>query len=716
MLQAIIGLLKDFETLIYKILMWVILVPKTLVMIILDPRQAAKYIQSELNDGKSHFDEYVSPVILLLMVALLPSLGYNVLPEFGAKITSPAEIEPTLDRIILFETQVDFISSAPELEYFIDWEVWRKTTEGKYEIETIESHPGDDGGDEPEKVDTNTVKDKFLYAFSPGEYLVYVYAINVKSDNDQYYLLEDYESYITVIAPVDSTAHMRVFNEGTASIEQKEAAGGKKFLDQVKEEQTIYLALALMIPPLLFAFVTRMFKYRRMDEIGSESLLESFYVQCYYFSPLGLAIWGTYYAYYFFTEDAYFYWPFNTSLQILLLPLVWAALWFIRTEVKRIIWELQRDENRKPDEEKDKEIHQAKVLSSKAAKIASIVIVIVCFGIIGYGVNIIVNFEVYMDDLRLTAIRLFPSLTLLLILGFAVSWFMRRKDKEEKLDGRKFWMNGAGLGALTLLFVGVMNLISDQTTLASPVPEIADSQATSIAVVDVEMTSTPEVLSSAPLLTVTPTLQPLESSPATAAATVTLAPSPYYTEEFNTSPASFFDFMTYGDPRMVKEVVDLGTLSIGLNPLEDKFAWYYLINNTHTYSRVRVEAVVTNQGNNANGISLICNYSSVGWYEIVFSSSGIYKVYVVDNQGIVNQGYNEIANGGSEHVKIGLSTNVYAIECDENKLALYINNVEELRITDTIFKLTEGKIGLAVSSPQKLPVNVGFESLTVSEP
>ena len=59
---------------------------------------------------------------------------------------------------------------------------------------------------------------------------------------------------------------------------------------------------------------------------------------------------------------------------------------------------------------------------------------------------------------------------------------------------------------------------------------------------------------------------------------------------------------------------------------------------------------------------------------------------------------------------------MYAIECDENKLALYINNVEELRITDTIFKLTEGKIGLAVSSPQKLPVNVGFESLTVSEP
>lgn len=585
---------------------------------------------------------------------------------------------------------------------------------GGYEIESFESHPRDDGSGVPEKVDDNTINDKFLYTFSPGEYLVYIHAINVKSDNDQYYPLEDYESYITVIAPVDTAAHMKVFSESTSSIDEKTAAKSKKFLDQVKEEQTIYLALGLMIPPLLFAFVTRLFK-SRMEMIGSENLLESFYVQCYYFSPLGLAVWGTYYAYYFFTEDAYFYIPYNNALQFLLLALVWAALWFVRTEIKRIFWELTREDEQKTEEDEKEPEKGRKPLTQRVAKIVSVVVVIVCFAIIGFGAYIIVNFESYMDDLRLTAIRLFPILTILLILGFAYSWFTRRKDKEEKVYGLKFGMNVTGLVVLTLVFFGIMNLISGQTELASPVPEITDPQATIISESAIDAVSTPAAPSDA-LTVATSTTTPLPVGPSPVPATPTLASSPYFTEEFNNLPTSFFDFMTFGDPRMVKEVVDLGTLSIGLTPLEDKYSWYYLINNDYSYSSVRVEAVVTNQGNNANGISLICQYSSIGWYEVMFSSSGIYKVFVVDNQGIANQGYNEIATGGSGLIKTGLNTNVYAIVCNGNELTLYVNNVEEDKIKDAIFRLPEGKIGIAVSSPQKLPVSVAFESLTVSQP
>ena len=178
--------------------------------------------------------------------------------------------------------------------------------------------------------------------------------------------------------------------------------------------------------------------------------------------------------------------------------------------------------------------------------------------------------------------------------------------------------------------------------------------------------------------------------------------------------------MTFGDLRMVDEEVDLGILSVSLTPLEDKLTWYYLINNAFTYaftySGVKVQTVVTNQGNNSNGISLICRYSDVGWYEAVFSSSGTYKVYVVDNQGIVNQGYNEIANGGSALINQGLKTNVYSLVCRGNELTLLVNQTEVRKIVDTRFQLEEGKIGLAVSSPKKLPVNVDFESFTVSEP
>jgi hypothetical protein len=59
---------------------------------------------------------------------------------------------------------------------------------------------------------------------------------------------------------------------------------------------------------------------------------------------------------------------------------------------------------------------------------------------------------------------------------------------------------------------------------------------------------------------------------------------------------------------------------------------------------------------------------------------------------------------------------VYGIVCKDNQLSLFINQVEEITITDRRFKLPEGKIGIAVSSPIKLPVHVDFETLTVSSP
>ena len=104
-----------------------------------------------------------------------------------------------------------------------------------------------------------------------------------------------------------------IFNSGST----------KNFLDRAKEEQTIFLALALMIPPLLFAFVSQYAKAKKIEKIGEETLRESFYVQCYYFSPLSVAIWATYYAYYFFTVNAYWYLKFSSALQILLSTLLY---------------------------------------------------------------------------------------------------------------------------------------------------------------------------------------------------------------------------------------------------------------------------------------------------------------------------------------------------------------------------------------------------------
>jgi hypothetical protein len=198
--------------------------------------------------------------------------------------------------------------------------------------------------------------------------------------------------------------------------------------------------------------------------------------------------------------------------------------------------------------------------------------------------------------------------------------------------------------------------------------------------------------------------------------TPTSAPQPYYTEEFDGNIANWFEFMSSGDPRMVEKRVDAGRLSINLLPLEDKLPWFYLINNSFIYANVKMDALVTNRGPNTTYVSTVCHYSDIGWYEFVFSSAGTYTIYAVDSVGLVNQGYNELISGASPIFNTGMSTNVITTECKGSELNLYVNQTLVQSVIDTKFNFAQGKIGLAVSSPDKLPVSVDFETITISEP
>ena len=167
---------------------------------------------------------------------------------------------------------------------------------------------------------------------------------------------------------------------------------------------------------------------------------------------------------------------------------------------------------------------------------------------------------------------------------------------------------------------------------------------------------------------------------------------------------------------MVKRSLDQGKLTIELLKFDSKLARYYMINNAFTYSDVTVEAVVTNRGNNTNGVSLICRYSDIGWYEFLVSNSGFYEINVVDSAGIVKQGYTQLFKANSTAIKTGLSTNSYMITCKGNELSLFINETQVKTIVDNTFQFAEGKIGIAMSSPAALPVKVEFETITVSAP
>jgi hypothetical protein len=127
-----------------------------------------------------------------------------------------------------------------------------------------------------------------------------------------------------------------------------------------------------------------------------------------------------------------------------------------------------------------------------------------------------------------------------------------------------------------------------------------------------------------------------------------------------------------------------------------------------------VEALVANRSANATSVSLVCRYSDIGWYEFVFSSSGTFTIYAVDSVGIVNPGYNELISGDSPVINAGAATNMLTAECKGSELNLYVNQTLVRSVIDTKFNFAQGKIGLAVSSPEKLPVNVDFETLTLN--
>jgi hypothetical protein len=158
----------------------------------------------------------------------------------------------------------------------------------------------------------------------------------------------------------------------------------------------------------------------------------------------------------------------------------------------------------------------------------------------------------------------------------------------------------------------------------------------------------------------------------------------HLTEEFDGDIANWFEFMSSGDARMVGKRLEFGQLSVDLLPLEDKLPWLYLINNSFAYSNVKLETLVVNRSVNATGVSVICRYSDIGWYEFVYSNTGAYSIYAVDSFGLVSQGYNLLT---STLINPDSSANIFAAECKGSELNQYVNNTMVNTFVDTKFNL-----------------------------
>jgi hypothetical protein len=189
-----------------------------------------------------------------------------------------------------------------------------------------------------------------------------------------------------------------------------------------------------------------------------------------------------------------------------------------------------------------------------------------------------------------------------------------------------------------------------------------------------------------------------------------------FVEEFDGNLDAWTRFMTSGVDKQVDASLANSRMQVKLSPYQNKEPRVYWVNGASTYDNVRIDITTINNGNNANGVSLICQYSDRGWYEFTMSNAGLYAIYAFDTNLYQAEQYIMLANGGSPAIKTGQVSNTYTAVCKGSELSLYANGTPVAAVTDNRFNFTQGQIGFGVSSPQKLPVDLQIESIAVSVP
>jgi serine protease Do len=189
---------------------------------------------------------------------------------------------------------------------------------------------------------------------------------------------------------------------------------------------------------------------------------------------------------------------------------------------------------------------------------------------------------------------------------------------------------------------------------------------------------------------------------------------PYFTDEFDDSSDmnnySYFMMSGDADDPSMNIYTENGQLVFDLNGPE---LWPYLTYDPYTYYDTEVDFEAENLGNNNNNVSIICRYDpDRGWYEFNIANNGLYNILYYD--GLVDHAYKRLFDGGSTSIHMGRATNQYTAICKGDSLSLYINGVLERTVHDS--NLSQGQVGISVSSFEDYPVLVNVNWLTISEP
>jgi hypothetical protein len=226
-----------------------------------------------------------------------------------------------------------------------------------------------------------------------------------------------------------------------------------------------------------------------------------------------------------------------------------------------------------------------------------------------------------------------------------------------------------------------------------------------------------------PTPTAAATATRLIPTPVPATATVTFTPPPtftpeppprFFTEEFDSAPAYWSTLYASGDASRIETLNLDSKLTF---ELYSPNAWLYAIYGAHEYDTVHIEANIESTGSNSNYMGLICNYKEQeGWFEFNISSDGSYTILYGQWLGESIASYMPVAEGGSEYINVGNTTNEVGLDCLGDKLQLYINGKLFRNIDVSRFETNGGKVGLAVASFEEVPVILAIDWVKVGEP
>ncbi len=87
------------EKLLFDVVSWMVLIPKTLYLVLSDPRGAAQSVKHEMSENRGRFEDIVSPIFLYLLLALGPILLIQLykLPKTSVSGVEHALVTDTLD-------------------------------------------------------------------------------------------------------------------------------------------------------------------------------------------------------------------------------------------------------------------------------------------------------------------------------------------------------------------------------------------------------------------------------------------------------------------------------------------------------------------------------------------------------------------------------------------------------------------------------------------